>query len=345
MKIALLTNLIEDYTGHNNVGDVFIRFGLQHILNKAIEVPVEWHLISRFSKPKPEALELMKTCDYIIYGGMPQYNNLDDWKLYYDDEIWDDMNPLGVPILSLAGGGGYPSETMTPQEFADHLNKSQLTKDVLQKRLTNTKLITTRDKMAQAFLESNKVDSTLLPCSGTFACRFKGVEKTDNTINAICLTAAYFKDRPDRDKLVEEFKKTKEYLELKTGKPCLYFAQVKKDDLELLKEWFGNHIVHVDNALDIIDYYKHVEYCVTTRLHFGLPVHGIGGKVVLVRVDTRGIAGEELGIPVINLTDYTNEKFKEIFENNKFSKLSPEETLKKEVEFYRSFFIDNTCDK
>ena len=338
MKIALLTNLIEDYTGHINVGDVFIRFGLQYVLEQAIPESVEWHLISRFKPLTPEELALMKTCDYIVYGGMPQYNNLDDWKFYYDDEIWDDINALGVPVLKLAGGGGYPSETMTPEEFAAHLNTSEYTKEVLHKSLLNVKLITTRDKMAQAFLESNDVKSTLLPCSGTFACRFKGVDKTDNTINAICLTAEYFKNREDREQLVEEFKKTKDFLEITTGKLCLYFAQVTIYDLELLKEWFGNHIVHVDNALDIIDYYKHIEYCVTTRLHFGLPVHGIGGKVVLVRVDTRAIAGEEIGIPVIPLSDYTHDKFLDIFENDKFSKITPEESLEKEIQFYEEFF-------
>ena len=83
-------------------------------------------------------------------------------------------------MLKLAGGGGYPSETMTPEEFAAHLNTSEYTKEVLHKSLLNVKLITTRDKMAQAFLESNDVKSTLLPCSGTFACRFKGVEKQIN---------------------------------------------------------------------------------------------------------------------------------------------------------------------
>jgi len=335
MKIALLTNLIEDYTGHINVGDAFIRFGLQHVLNKAINEPIEWHLISRFKPLTPEELELMKTCDCIIYGGMPQYNNLDDWRFYYDDEIWNDLNQLNIPILRLAGGGGYPSEFWTPEQFAEHLNKSNYTKEILKKSCLNTKLFTTRDKMAQSFLESNDVKSTLLPCSGTFACKFQGVEKTDKTINAICLTASYLEHREDRELLIEEFKQTKDYLEKKTGKPCLYFAQVKKDDLELLKEWFGNHIIHVDNALDIIDYYKHVEYCVTTRLHFGLPIHGIGGKVVLVRVDTRAIAGEELGIPVIPLTDYTHEKYVEIFENDKFSKIPIQESIDKCVNFYR----------
>ncbi len=338
MKIALLTNLIEDYTGHINVGDAFIRFGLQHVLNKAIPEPVEWHLISRFKPLTPEEMALMKTCDYIVYGGMPQYNNLDDWKFYYDDEIWDDINALGVPVLKLAGGGGYPSETMTPEEFAAHLNTSEYTKEVLHKSLLNVKLITTRDKMAQAFLESNDVKSTLLPCSGTFACHFKGVHKTDRTINAICLTAEYFKNRKDRDFLINEFKKTKEYLEQKTGKPCLYFAQLKKFDLVLLKEWFGNNIVHVDNALDIIDYYKHIDYCVTTRLHFGLPVYGIGGKVLLLRVDTRAIAGEENGIPVIPLSDYDNDFLMDLVEIGGFSTISPDESLEKEISFYKEFF-------
>ena len=177
MKIALLTNLIEDYIGHINVGDVFIRFGLQHVLNNAINEPIEWYLISRFKPLTSEELELMKTCDYIIYGGMPQYNNLDDWRFYYDDEIWNDLNQLNVSILRLAGGGGYPSEFWTPEQFAEHLNKSDYTKDILLKSCLNTKLFTTRDKMAQAFLESNSVKSTLLPVLEHLLVSFKGLKR------------------------------------------------------------------------------------------------------------------------------------------------------------------------
>jgi hypothetical protein len=153
MKIAILTNLINSKYAHINIGDVFIRYGLQHIIEEALKPEkIEWLLVSRFSRLSKATLEHMKDCDLVIYGGMPQYNNLDDWKFCYDDEIWDDLNKLDKPILRLAGGGGFPSETITPEEFADHLSKSQLTKDVLKKSLKNVKLITTRDKMAQAFL-------------------------------------------------------------------------------------------------------------------------------------------------------------------------------------------------
>jgi hypothetical protein len=336
MKIAILTNLIQDYTGHINIGDVFIRFGLQHILNEALKPEtIEWHLISRFAKLSQHDLNIMKTCDFIIYGGMPQYNNLDDWKLYYDDEIWDDINELDIPILRLAGGGGYPSETWTPEDFSNHLNKSELTKQVLQKTLLYTKLITTRDAMAQAFLDSQHITSTLLPCSGTFACLFKGITQSSNELNAICLTAAYLKDRPDKALLIAEFKKTKSYLEMSTRKPCIIIAQVKNDDFQFLKEEFGSSVVHTENHADIIHIYKKIDICISTRLHCALPVHGIGGRAILIRVDTRAEAGKELGIPVLTLSEYTLEKAKEIIENDKFSKIPIQESIDKCVDFYR----------
>ena len=339
MKVAILTNLIQDYTGHINIGDVFIRFGLQYILDQALKPEeIEWHLVSRFSKLKQHDLDLMKTCDFIIYGGMPQYNNLDDWKLYYDDEIWDDLNALNVPILRLAGGGGYPSESWTPEQFREHLNKSDLTKDILKKSMSNCKLVTTRDIMAQSFLVSNGIDSKLLACSGTFAPLFMGITETSKKINAICLTAEYLKHREDKDLLVEEFKKTKKYLEDTTGKPCVVIAQVKKNDIPFLEEHFDD-VVHRDNHMHILEVYKDVDICVSTRLHCALPIHGIGGRVVLVRVDTRASAGKELGIPIIELSKYTNEQFVDIVENNKFSKMSPQVSLNKCIDFYRKKMI------
>jgi hypothetical protein len=336
VKIALLTNLITDFTDNNNVGDVFIRFGLQEVLKHALpEEEIEWILISRFSPLSKESKDLIAGCDYCVYAGMPQYNNLDDWKFYYDDELWDDLNNIGVPILRLAGGGGYPSDTFTPDEFAEHLYKSTLTKDILEKSLKFTKLITTRDKMAQAYLDKVGVKSTLLPCSGTFACNFRNIHKTDKTINAVCLNGDLGK-RSDRNNIIAEIKKTIQFLTNKTGKPCLVFAQLK-GDYEYLRKTFDN-VIRVENSLDIMDYYKHIDYCITTRLHFGLPVHGIGAKVIMLRVDTRGIAAEELGIPVIPLSKYSHAKFLDIFENDKFSKIPPEKSFNKCVEFYKNFF-------
>lgn len=339
MKVALLTNLLHKKAGHINVGDVFIGQGLRYIIDNACPEKIEWVLVSRFSPLTPHKKELLASCDLIIYGGMPQYNNYDDWKFYYDDEIWDDLNAIGVPILRLAGGGGGSGEDITPEEYAAYLLSSELTKDILEKAMTNCKLVTTRDKMAQAFLDGAGVDSTLLPCSGTFAMNFNGVHETDKTMNIICLAALYLKNRPDKDTLIEEFKKTKAFLEKETGKPCKILCQVKNSDLPFIQEHFSeDEIIVEDEPMKIIEHYKHVEYCVTTRLHCALPIYGIGGKVVLIRVDTRGIAGEEMGIPVTKLSDYTHDKFKEIFENDGFSKIPHETTMNKCINFYKEFF-------
>lgn len=341
MKITLLTRLIDNNQetfDHANVGDCFIGHGLQYIIEKAIHPePVEWVLMSRWEPFTKDQIELMKTCDYIIYGGMPQYNNFEEWKFFYDDEIWDYLNYVGVPILRLAGGGGYPSESITPDEFAEYLNKSILNKIILEKACKNTKLITTRDKMAQRYLETNNVKSTLLPCTGTFACMYHGIFNTDNQYNAINITTEYIKDRLDNEQLITEFKDTKKFIEDFTQKPCKFFAQVNAGDYEYTKEQFGE-CVRFNNIKEMMDFYSHVDICITSRLHTALPIHGIGGRTVLLRVDTRGIAGEELEIPVIPLSNYKSSSIIEIIKNNMFSKQNVTETINKSVEFYKNFF-------
>jgi hypothetical protein len=340
MKIAFLTNLLHSETGHINVGDVFIGMGLQFLLRKALEPEeVEFKLFSRFSRLTEENLSQIKKCDCIVYGGMPQYNNFDDWKFYYDDELWDDLNSTGLPIYRFAGGGGYPSTTMTPEEFAEHLNKSELTKEILKKSLLNVKAVTTRDAMAQAFLESNGVESKLLPCSGTFAALFKDeYAKTTKEINAICLTDSV-NSLENKEDVLNEFRKTKKFLENRFKKPCVYLAQLKLRDVPLLQEWFpDDEIVYFDKYMELLDYYKKIDICVTSRLHCALPIHGIGGRSILIRVDTRGIAGKEIGVPVINLPEYKNATVLKIVENNEFSKIPVKESIEKSVNHYKNVF-------
>lgn len=339
MKISLLTNLLHKKTGHINVGDVFIRQGLQYVLEKACPEEIEWVLISRFTPLDDDKLQKIKECDLIVYGGMPQYNDLDDWCFYYDNKIWDDLQSTGVPIWRIAGGGGGQGENTTPKTYSNKLSKSKKTKDILKKSMVNCKLVTTRDKMAQQFLVDNNVESKLLPCTGTFAMLFNGVNKTDKTINAICLTASYLNQHNNRTGLINEFKRTMGFLNKKTRKPTKIICQVKKSDSEFLYKHFDKKdIIVVDEPLKILDIYKHVDICVTTRLHCALPIHGIGGRVILLRVDTRGIAGEELGIPVVKLSDYTREKFIQLYSTNGFSKIDVKSSLDKSIEFYKKSF-------
>jgi len=342
MKIALLTRIIDETNqesyNNSNVGDCFIGHGLQYIIEEALKpIPIEWVLISRWEPFTREQMEIMRTCDFIIYGGMPQYNNFEEWRFFYDNEIWDYLNYTGVPILRLAGGGGYPSESITPDEFAAHLNKSLLNEIILDKACNNTKLITTRDKMAQRYLETNNVNSTLLPCTGTFACLKHGIFNTDKQYNAINITADYIKNREDKEELITEIKETKQFIENYTGKPCKFFAQVNIIDYEFTNNTFGE-CVRFNNSKEMIEFYSHVDICISTRLHTALPIHGIGGRTVLIRVDTRGIAAEELGIPVIPLSNFKSSSIIEIVKNNRFSNKNIADTINESVMFYRNFF-------
>jgi hypothetical protein len=149
------------------------------------------------------------------------------------------------------------------------------------------------------------------------------------------LTANFFKNRKDKDDLIKEFRKTKIFLENYFNKKCIVIAQVKKNDYEFLNNHF-NDVVYADSPFDIVKYYKDVDVCITTRLHCGLPIYGIGGRTILIRVDSRGIAGEECDIPVINLSDYKHSDVEKIIKNDDFSKIDPYKLKKEVIEFYKN---------
>lgn len=334
----MLTRLIQnaDEYGTANIGDIIIRKGMQYVLNSVFNNNVEWVLISRFSQMPKEDLDILSTCDAIIYTGMPQYNNLDEWCFYYDDKIWDDLIALKKPILRLAGGGGYPSETILPEEFSKYLRKSKKTMDVLEKAMKYTVLTTVRDYMAQTFLHDCNFKSTLLPCTGTFGCYDNNIYTTTKKFNAICLDAGHLKGRENIKDIIPEFIKTKKYLEKTENKPCKIIAQVPHSDQKFLEGYFDNaDIATADNVDDMIEIYKDIDICISSRLHCALPIHGIGGRSILIKVDSRGTAGHELMIPVINFNEYSFEKVKHIIEADLFSKKSIEESLEHSINFYQ----------
>jgi hypothetical protein len=323
IKVAFLTNVLR-HIDHLNIGDVFIGKGLMWLLKK-VEKDFQFNFfpVSRFSPWDEETKEFVKSCDLIIYGGMPQYNNLDDWCFYYDDQMWNDIQETGVPVLRLAGGGGYPSITMTPEEFSSHLSKSQKTLEVLNRTLSFTKMITTRDPMAHIFLKEQGIANYYLPCSGTFACRFYGVHSTTKEFNAIC-TSPHLYNHPNKEIHFNELKKIKKYFEVTFNKECKVICQVNISDKKYLIDEFGSESVFVASHIqEMIDMYSKIDICLTSRLHCALPIHGIGGRAILVRVDTRATAGEKLEIPILTPDQMTLEQVQAIVENDSFSKLDP----------------------
>ena len=337
INVVYLTNILTHI--HNmNIGDVFIRKGLEYILDKTfkeIGISPICRNVSRFADFDDADFDDLEWADIIVYAGMPQYNNLDDWSFYYDDEMWNDLNRIGKPILRLAGGAGYPSETWTPEQFSEYLRTSKHTLEILAKSMTNVKLTTTRDPLAQQFVHDCGYETTLLPCSGSFAALGYSEDETSREYNAICLTPIYLRNRDDCNILMEEFKQTKTYLEEEFKKPCKVICQVKSRDYEFLLKYFdeGDIIVR-DSYDDLMKDYRKVDICVTSRLHCGLPMWGIGGRVIMIRVDTRATAVKSVGIPIINLSDYTLQAVQEVINTDGFSKTVPQNIVKKSVQFY-----------
>ena len=334
MRIAFLTNTL-DNPEHVNIGDVFIGQGLKYLFDRAFK-NIEWVDISRFSPFDQEDYDKMNSCDFVIYAGMPQYNNLDDWSFYYDEQIWHDLkDKVKLPVLRLAGGGGYPSETMKPKAFSEHLSKSQKTIDVLKFTERICKLYTTRDSMAQQFLIDNGIKSTLLPCSGTFACHYWDIHQTTKEFSAICITSPYIKDREDEEKIMHEWIEVKNYLEKFYNKPCKVICQEKKTDYDYLLKWFKEDKIFMEkSSKEITEFYGKIDVVVTTRIHCALPIFGIGGRPIIIRVDTRGSVGEIVDIPIVKLDGFDCKMIRDINETKLFSKFDPIELMKSSINFY-----------
>jgi len=334
MKVAFVTNKLL-HVHKTNVGDSFIGYGLKYILKQAIP-EIEFTDVCRFTPFNSHDMQILHNSDCIIYAGMPQYNNLDDWAFYYDVEIWEDFRRAGRPVLRLAGGGGYPSDTMTPSEFSAHLSKSQKTKDTLAFAMKITKLLTTRDPMAHQFVIDQGYPSTLLPCSGASACRWFGVHETTKKYNAICLTSSYIKNNPEQMKIVVELKRMQKFLEDYYNKPCKIICQIKNSDYEFLKTHYSDEEIIVNDTLEgTIKTYSEVDVVVASRIHCALPIFGIGGRPIIIRVDTRGSVGDVLNIPVIPLSEFDAARVIHIARNDLFSKVNPLDAVEAEIAFYR----------
>ena len=166
-----------------NPGDVFIAIGLQEVLDQALgknSQPLPWLKLSKFKPGHVKThIGLIKEAGFIIIGGMPQYNNYDDWCFWYDREFWQEfIVPNNIKVFPLAGGSGYPSNTMTPQEFSAHCLRSNETKRVLGIRCDHSSFFTVRDEHSYALLKDfdRTPEVHHLACTATFAAKARGIE-------------------------------------------------------------------------------------------------------------------------------------------------------------------------
>lgn len=302
-----------------NPGDGFIFWGLQELWDNEFG-PTQWDLISKFNDKDIKAgLNEVRRSDALVYAGMPQFNNYDDWCLFYDEELWRDyINPTGVPTVHLAGGGGFPNPDMTPTEFADYCMASERTVDILKERFTNAKLITVRDFHAYELVRRIRPDVKVLPCTALFAAQRRNVEarRVPKRVALVPPTPNMFPDRHvgsgdagiKMEGIFNAFVNMRNQLLAAGYEPVIVCHG--RAEFEAFRAGMRITPVFYTNCADsLLRYYGTCEAVVSARLHGAVCAYGIPGTAVVgIGIDTRMSAFDLLpGISQVKWQDFRDE--------------------------------------
>lgn len=294
-----------------NPGDVYICLGLQYLMEKTYGRTLPWYYFNKFS---PEDFKrhsnILQEAGFLIYAGTPQYNNYDDWCLWYDWPVWQEyIIPLGLKFHSVAGGSGFPDPHMTPKQFSQYCRSSGKTQAILNSRGIRTGLNTVRDPHALQLLTDSGFPAYLLPCTATWSSRYLKIRKTGEARtllippNPAALTLQMMGVQNHQElshKIVSQW--TALFRALKDESPlvvCHSEAEYRLFSAAGLPTYFTNDVVALMNI------FAEAKQVVSSRLHACLPAHGLGVEhVVSVSVDTRGSAVELCNIPQVPHTDF-----------------------------------------
>lgn len=319
-----------------NPGDIFIAIGLQKILQDALGSDgniLPWLNLSKF-KPGhiKKHIDLVKKAGFMIIGGTPQYNNYDDWCMWYDRELWQEfLVPNKIKVLPMAGGSGYPSTTMNPREFADHCLKSEQTKSILNMRCDISPFFTVRDAHSEALLRrfDRKPEVKLLGCSATFSSMARNIEWGDEGILAIVppgpgsvpiqycpegirsITDVSKQNEAKAKFVLDKFISCGRTLAEEQGLHPVFVCHNFPEYLMFNDMFIPRDQLFVTNDYNAyLDFYARCNTVLSGRLHGALPAFGMcGPKVIHVGIDTRMSAIDYFGewIPNIRFQDMSEE--------------------------------------
>ena len=293
--LPIITTLVR---AEHNPGDTFIGLGGQYLIERILG-PVNWLILNKFSHMTywDKYKDLIQEAGIIFYAGMPQYNNYDDWCLWYDKEMWEKVIiPRNLKVISIAGGAGYPNAEWTPQKFANHCMESQKTKNLLQARKSQLLLTTVRDAYAHELLNKIGIENHFMPCSATFAMKFAQL-KAEKDRDLVILVPPSFNTVPN-----QYFKNINNKEEETRNRWLAIYQSLKKEykkilvvchfysEYYMLKNFLSSEdLFFTTDYLSLLKIYTKANLVISARLHGALPAYGLPGtKVVCIALDTRG---------------------------------------------------------
>lgn len=287
-----------------NPGDVFIGWGLQYLVQQ-VRPEAQILLIDKFSDTDFRRYKRLLAGTQILYAGMPQYNNLDDWCLWYDWEMFRDyLVPLRTRVLSVAGGSGYPDPRVTPQEFSAHCLKSQKTRNVLRTRSQITDLSLVRDQHSYQLLQDFGMPVRLLPCTALWAADHLGMTDCPEPTRTIGLVP------PSPGHINPQILGLQTSTEAMQWFVC-YFDEIRKQlshkgyKVRLICNAFGerayfedwDEVFYTNDPVCLMRAYSDVDGVISARVHGAIPVAGFYKPAVLLGIDSRCSVADPIGIP------------------------------------------------
>ena len=295
-----------------NPGDVFICLGLQYLISKIFKDQPQYLYLDKFSAADfARNRHFLQEAGFLIYAGTPQYNNYDDWCLWYDWGVWQQyIIPLELKFHTVAGGAGYPNPHMTPTEFSAHCRSSIKTESILRQKIRRSGLMTVRDEHSYRLLSDLGAEVSLLPCTATWASKYLGVKmaKKPSYLGLVLpgpsiLNPALLGVKTEKqaiDALVDKWEDL--YHATKEQNP-LFICHGETEHLMLKDRGLPSYFTN--DVLALMRVYASCHSLVSSRLHACLPGLGMGIKnIVSVPIDTRGNAAKVLNIPEVPISSF-----------------------------------------
>ncbi|MDZ7315343.1 MAG: polysaccharide pyruvyl transferase family protein [candidate division KSB1 bacterium] len=330
MKITFITTI------RHNIGDDWVRMGLQFILQKALKshklsfscVHKHTPITSRIGfgrlrrlRGLNELLPLRFTgdrilqADWVIQSGAPVYWCHETVGAHCCENEWYEplvrrrINAFRIPFYNIAGG--------SCQTF--HSNGSEVCdrcRNYIREFFDSCRLTTLRDQLAAAILHSVGRDAPVLPCTSLFSVDANSpstVAEDYVAVNFMPLGGHYTFGQPiDRRKWFQQF--------------ASFYAILKKEHRVVFachnaeeRRWAktidpqARIFFSANRPEPYIAFYAGAKAGVFNRIHGAFIMAALGKPSLTVGVDSRARILQEIGLPTLYVNDATAENMMDIF--------------------------------
>ena len=370
MKVGVITTI------DTNIGDDFIRTGIQNILGKAFEAEkIEYVLVNKHvpytAYPKGHPLRYVPdmrsvkgggraglllarmlsplggsrfdSCDLIIQSGAPVlWPNCEqcEWNIPIWQQIVGRLHKK-IPVFNIAAGSCYPWEQQPPGSFINPREKEYATTIG-----SYCKLTTTRDELANALFNSVGRSNILKPCTAFFVDpQFENDNPGEYILVNYMKGGGHFSwDQEINDRAWETTMRDV-INELKKNHEVRFICHDEKE-AKLAKELDPSLKIHLPKSVDeYIACVRKATVGINNRMHASVAMASAGVPAISVCTDTRLLMLKNIGLPNFYVKDMTSVSLiasvQQLINNRATERKRLQELKKKTFGEYKQLFADN----